>query len=68
MPIDKTNLKKAIVYAVGALATALTILFGLSSCIATRTITTEAKTFQQGDSCVQITTKTIESYAGKKNP
>lgn len=66
--IEKQNLKKAIVYAVTSLATALAILFGLSSCIATRTITTEARSFQQGDSCVQITTKTIESYTGKKNP
>ena len=46
--IEKQNLKRAIVYAVTSLATALAILFGLS--------------------CVQITTKTIESYTGKKNP
>lgn len=68
MMFNKLNLKKAIVYAVTSLATALAILFGLSSCIATRTITTEATSFQRGDSVVNITTKTIENYTGKKNP
>lgn len=68
MRLESTNVRKAIVYAVTALATALAIAFGLSSCIAVRTITTEAKSYQQGDSVVQITTKTVEQYTGKRNP
>ena len=68
MEVSGDNVRKAIVYAVTALGTALALAFGLSSCIAVRTITTEAKSYQQGDSVVQITTKTVEQYTGKKNP
>lgn len=60
------NVKRAIVYAVGAIATALAIAFGLSSCQAVRTITTEAQTINKGDTVIQITTKTVESYTGEK--
>lgn len=62
----KTNWKKAIVYLVGAIATALGILFGLSSCTAVRTVTTTAESKQIGDTCVVIQTKTIEQYTGIK--
>lgn len=63
----KTTWKKALVYFIGALATALGILFGLSSCQVVRTIETEAKTINRGDTVINITTKTVESYTGKKD-
>ena len=63
----KNNWKKAVVYLVGAIATALGILFGLSSCTAVRTITTSAESKQFGDTSVVIQTKTIEQYTGTKN-
>lgn len=47
----------------------LTALFAvglLSSCQATRTITTQAEHRQIGDTAMIIQTKTIESYIGKK--
>lgn len=58
--------KRAIVYTVGAIATALGILFGFSSCQAVRTITTSSSYVQHGDTTTQITTKTIESYQATK--
>lgn len=64
--IEKKNLKKAIIYLVTAAATALGILFGFSSCEVIRTITTSSECHQRGDTSVVITTKTIESYNGKK--
>ena len=62
----KPNVKKAIVYIVGAIATALGILFGLSSCTATRTVTTSSSFVQRGDTTTTITTKTVESYNATK--
>jgi hypothetical protein len=62
----KVNTKKAIVYIVGSIATALGILFGLSSCTAVRTITTSSSYVQHGDTTTQITTKTVESYQATK--
>lgn len=64
--IKRDNLKKAIVYAVGALATALTILFGLSSCTVTRVVSTDSSYVQQGDTSRTITVKTVETYSAKK--
>lgn len=63
----KTNWKKAVVYLVGAIATTLGILFGLSSCTAVRTITTTAESKQVGDTSIVIQTRTIEQYTGTKN-
>lgn len=62
----KTNVKKAIVYIIGAIATALSILFGLTSCEVSRTIATSAESYSKGDTAVVITTKTIETYTGHK--
>lgn len=62
----KTSVKRAIVYIVGAIATALSILFGLSSCTVVRTISTSAETINKGDTVVQVTTKTVESYNATK--
>ena len=64
--MKKENVKKAIVYFIASLATALGILFGLSSCDVVRTITTSSECHQRGDTSVLITTKTVESYSGRK--
>lgn len=62
-----TNWKKAIIYIVGALATALSILWGMTSCTAVRTITTTAESKQIGDTSIVIQTRTIEQYTGTKH-
>lgn len=60
------NWKKALVYLVASLATALGILFGFSSCNAVRTITTTSQYVQSGDTTTQIQVKTVESYTATK--
>lgn len=62
-----TNVKKAIIYLVGALATALGLLWGMTSCTAVRTITTSAESKQIGDTSIVIQTRTIEQYTGTKH-
>lgn len=62
----KDNVKKAIIYAVGALATALSILWGMNSCTVVRTVTTTAESRQVGDTSFVIQTRTIEQYTGTK--
>lgn len=64
--IPHENIKKAVIYIVGAIATALGILFGLSSCTLSRTITTTSESHTKGDTAVIIQSKTIESYHGSK--
>lgn len=64
--MKKTNLKKAIVYICGAIATALSILWGLTSCSVSRSVTTSAESYQRGDTSCIIQTKTIETYTGEK--
>ena len=61
----KTGFKKAIIYLLGALATALSILWGMTSCTAVRTITTTAESKQIGATSIVIQTRTIEQYTGK---
>lgn len=63
----KTNLKKAIIYLLGALATALGILWGMTSCTVSRQVTTTAEYFNRGDTVVNIQSRTIETYTGNKN-
>lgn len=64
--MKRENIIKAIAYLLTALGSALFILFGLSSCNVTRTITTTASSFTRGDTAVNITTKTVEMYDAKK--
>ena len=61
------NVKKAIIGVLTALVALAAALLGLTSCNVTRTITTESKSMQHGDTAVIIQTKTIESYNAKKN-
>ena len=65
-PTKKTMLE-AIKYLAVAIATAIAMAFGLTSCNVTRTITTESSSIQRGDTSVVIQTKTIESYNALKN-
>ena len=58
---------KAIKYLALAIATAIAMALGLTSCNVTRTITTESKSLNKGDTAIIIQTKTIESYNAKKN-
>ena len=61
-----TNVKRALVYIVASIATALGIAFGFSSCSVVRTVTTESKCINRGDTVVQITTRTVENYTAEK--
>jgi hypothetical protein len=65
--IQKQRLVKAIKYLALAVATAIAMALGLTSCNVTRTITTESKSLTRVDTAVIIQTKTIESYNAKKN-
>ena len=60
---QKQRLLKAIKY----LALAIAMALSLTSCNVTRTITTESKSLNQGDTAIIIQVKTIESYNAKKN-
>lgn len=64
--MKKENIVKAVAYGLTALASALLIAFGLSSCQVVRTITNEAQSIQKGDTSILIQTKTIESYNAQK--
>ena len=65
--IQKERLVKAIKYLAMAIATAIAMAFGLTSCNVTRTITTESRSLTRGDTAIIIQTKTIESYNAEKN-
>lgn len=58
---------KIVVSVLIAALTALGAALGLQSCSVTRKITNESSYYQRGDTSVVITTKTIESYDGRKN-
>lgn len=58
--------KKAIVYIIGAVATALAMAWGLTSCQVSRIVTTSAESYNKGDTAVIIQTKTTETYTGQK--
>lgn len=63
--MEKETIYK-IVAAITACIMAIAAAILLPSCNVTRVITTEAKTFQKGDSTVQIVTKTSEIYDASK--
>ena len=65
--IQKERLVKAIKYLALAVATAVAMALGLTSCNVARTITTESKSLTKGDTAIIIQVKTIESYNAKKN-
>lgn len=63
----RKRIAKAVVYLVTAIATALGIAFGVTSCQVVREVTTQSQYIQHGDTTTQISVKTIESYTGKKH-
>ena len=65
--IQKERLVKALKYLAVAIATAVAMALGLTSCNVTRTITTESNSLSHGDTAISIQSKTIESYNAKKN-
>lgn len=65
--IQKQRLVAAIKYLAVAIATAVAMALGLTSCNVTRTITTENRSLNRGDTAIIIQSKTIESYNVMKN-
>lgn len=64
--MSKEQIYKIVATAVTALLTCLAIAFGLSSCTATRVVSTSASYVQHGDTTTTIMTKTTETYRGEK--
>lgn len=64
--MDKKLIIKIIVSALLAALTAIAAGLGLTSCNVTRTVTTESRYYQKGDTTCTIVTKTIESYDATK--
>ncbi len=64
--MTKDKIYKIVATAVTALLTCLAIALGLSSCTASRVVTTTASYVQHGDTTTTITTKTTETYHGEK--
>ena len=64
--MTKDKIYKIVATAVTALLTCLAIALGLSSCTASRVVTTTASYVQHGDTTTTITTKTTETYRGEK--
>lgn len=62
----KKRVVKAIIYLVTAIATALGIAFGITSCQVVREVSTQSQYMQRGDTTTQISVKTIETYTGRK--
>lgn len=64
---DKTKkILKVVISVLIAALSALAAGLGLTSCNVTRSITTESKYYQHGDTTCTIVTKTIESYDASK--
>ena len=63
--MTKEQIYKIVVTAVTAIVTCLAIAFGISSCTASRVVTTSASYVQHGDTTTTITTKTTETYRGE---
>ena len=64
--MSKQQIYKIVTTAVTALLTCLAIALGLSSCTASRVVTTTASYVQHGDTTTTITTRTTETYRGEK--
>ena len=64
--MDKKQIIKIIVSVLIAALTALGTALGLSSCTATRVVSTTASYVQRGDTTTTIMTKTTETYHGER--
>ena len=65
--LKNKDIQKALKDVAVSISALLALIFSLSSCNITRTITTESSSLQRGDTSVIIQTKTIESYNAFKN-
>ncbi len=64
--MTKQQIYKMVATIATAIVTCIAIALGLSSCNATRTITTKSEYWQRGDTSCVIQTRTIESYDASK--
>ena len=64
--MSKKEIVKIIISVLIAALTALATGMGLSSCTASRVVTTTASYVQHGDTTTTIMTKTTETYRGEK--
>ena len=64
--MSKKQIFKVVISVLIAALTALATGMGLSSCTASRVVTTTASYVQHGDTTTTIMTKTTETYRGEK--
>ena len=64
--MSKKQILKVVISVLIAALTALATGLGLSSCTASRVVTTTASYVQHGDTTTTIMTKTTETYRGEK--
>lgn len=64
--MDTKTIIKIICVILTAIATALAVAFGLTSCSASRVISTSSSYFTKGDTTTTILTKTVETYTANK--
>ena len=64
--MSKKQILKVVISVLIAALTALATGMGLSSCTASRVVTTTASYVQHGDTTSTIMTKTTETYRGEK--
>lgn len=65
--MDTKTIIKIICVILTAIATALAAAFGLTSCTASRVVSTSSSYFTKGDTTTTIVTKTTETYTANKN-
>lgn len=65
--MDTKTIIKIICVVLTAIATALAAAFGLTSCTASRVVSTQSSYFTRGDTTTTIVTKTTETYTANKN-
>ena len=64
--MDPKIIFKLIFVILAAIATALAAAFGLTSCTASRIVSTSSSYFTKGDTTTTIVTKTVETYTANK--
>ena len=64
--MDRKQIIKIVISVLIAALSALGAAFGLSSCTATRVVSTTASYVQRGDTTMTIMTKTTETYHGER--
>lgn len=64
--METKTIIKIICVILTAIATALAAAFGLTSCTASRVVSTSSSYYTKGDTTTTIVTKTIETYTANK--